>query len=216
MSTFKMASTWILIVLLAGALMFVWRTRQKADESVWTAPAQSNEPLVTLPRPTILITDPAQGPSNAPVTIIEFADFRCPHCVEADQTLHTLMQNYPNKIRLVWKDFPIIPARDESVRAHTAARCAEAQGKFWEYHDALFANQNILSSSEYPILAGQIGLDAQAFQTCLTNTATAQLMEQSFAEGKNLGVDGTPTLYVNGNLWSGAIADISRVIDAAK
>lgn len=148
--------------------------------------------------PTITIADPTIGPTNAPVTIIKYADFLCAHCVQASQNIKDILRAFPDKVRFVWKDFPFLPPVQLSWWAHEAARCAERQGKFWEYHDLLFANQDGLTKEKLSLLARELKLDEKQFSQCLTTGQTKPLVARAYEEGKAVGVDGAPYFLVNG------------------
>ncbi|HBW74094.1 MAG TPA: hypothetical protein DEF59_02420 [Candidatus Magasanikbacteria bacterium] len=202
-----------ILLISASGILWVWRTQQNNERARWMpAKEMQNVPIVSLTEPSILVSDPTQGAQTHPLTIVEFADFRCPHCAETAQNLQKLMADNPGKIRLVWKDFPIIPPREASIKAHQAARCAQMQGKFWEYHDDLFAHQNTIAEAQLLASAITIGLNVDQFQACIANATAKPLVERSSAEGQNLGVDGTPTIFVNGKKWDGSVADIINYI----
>lgn len=205
----------VLFILLVSAsgILWIWRTQQNNEQARWkTVKETPGAQIVSLTEPVILISDPILGPQDAMFTVVEFADFRCPHCAGTADDLKQLMKNNPEKIRLVWKDFPSIPPREASVKAHTAARCAQMQGKFWEYHDDLFNNQSTLTDAQLISSAENIGLNMIDFKACVKGETTKQFVERSFAEGQNLGVDGTPTLYVNGKKWEKSITEIDSII----
>lgn len=208
----KFILLFFLLIVTVGVL-WTWNVRQNNERARWV-PAKEiqNAPIISLTEPSILVSDPAQGQPDAPVTIVEFADFRCPHCVENAQELKKLITDNPGKIRLVWKDFPIIPPRESSIKAHQAARCAQIQGKFWEYHDDLFDNQSLLTETQLISSAERIGLNMLDFNACVKDETTKPLVERSFAEGQNLQVDGTPTIFVNGKKWDNSISEITVLI----
>ncbi|MBI5022737.1 MAG: DsbA family protein [Candidatus Magasanikbacteria bacterium] len=153
--------------------------------------------------PTITAADPILGPANAQITIVEYADFRCPHCAEANFELKKIHEAYPDKVRFVWKDFPFLPPVNVTWLAHEAARCAEKQGKFWEYHDALFMNQDNLSRENLLALAKEFKLDENQFVQCLESGQTKPLIQRGFEEGKAVGVDYAPYFFMNGEKWNG-------------
>lgn len=158
--------------------------------------------------PTITIADPQKGPAEAQVTIVEFADYRCSHCAEINKTIKAIIAKYPKDVRLVWKDFPFIPPLDSTWKAHVAARCAGKQNKFWEYHDLVFDNQNNLSDSNLLEMAKNLNINTSLFETCVNNEETKPLVEKSFKEGQDIGIDGTPTFYINGNKTNSISLDL--------
>jgi protein-disulfide isomerase len=147
--------------------------------------------------------DPVRGPENAPITIIEFSDFQCPYCGRVTPTLAKLQAAYPDKIRIVFKDFPL-PNHELAPKAAEAAHCASEQDKYWEMHDRLFANQRALDVPALKASAGALGLDQTAFDTCLDSGKFADIVQADVDEGTKLGIQSTPTLYVNGRPVVGA------------
>jgi protein-disulfide isomerase len=153
----------------------------------------------------ILPSDPSLGPSQgAKVTIIEFSDFECPYCAEVAPLLKSVVNNHPGEVRLVWKDFPL-PSHSQAALAAEAARCAGLQGKFWDYHDKLWLKQSELNQTVYYDLADEVGLNRIKFNQCVSDRQTGPLVERNFAEGQAVGVDGTPWLVINGQVYSGSI-----------
>jgi len=155
--------------------------------------------------PQIYSSDPILGNLDAPITLFIFSSFSCPHCAEAASILNELENLYKDKIKIVWKDFPL-PSLPESQKAAEAARCAGKQGKFWPYHDLLFSNQSNLSSELYPALAQQLNLDLTMFNRCLESRETKNIVEKNFNDGLSLGVDGTPFFFLNNEKISGLIS----------
>ncbi len=154
-------------------------------------------------RVEVAATGPAKGPERAPVTIVEFTDFQCPFCSRAESTVSQVMVEYKDKVRVVFRDFPL-PFHAQAQKASEAAHCASDQGKFWEMHGKLFANQ---SSLEVPALKGyahDLGLDQGKFDKCLDSGEKAKLVEANRKAGEEAGVSGTPAFFVNGVLISGA------------
>ena len=142
------------------------------------------------------------GGQNAPVIMIEFSDYECPFCKRADVTVQEVMKTYGDKVRLVHRDFPL------SFHAHArpaaeAARCAEAQGKFWEYHEKLFASQD-LSPEKLQALATEVGLDRAKFDECVAKQPFKASIDKDIADGADAGVTGTPAFFINGRMLSGA------------
>jgi protein-disulfide isomerase len=148
--------------------------------------------------------DPSLGSASAPVTLVEFSDFQCPFCQRVAPTLKQVKEKYGDKVRVVWKDFPLTQIHPQAFKAGEAAHCAADQGKFWEYHDRLFANQQALQPNDLKKHATDIGLDAAAFNSCLDSSKYGERVRDGVAEGSRLGVNSTPTIYINGRLLSGA------------
>ena len=148
--------------------------------------------------------DPSIGAASAPVTLVEFSDFQCPFCQRVAPTLKQVRQTYGDKVRLVWKDFPLTQIHPQAFKAGEAAHCAGDQGKFWEYHDRLFANQQALQPNDLKKHAADLGLDAAKFNSCLDSSKYGERVRDGVAEGSRLGVNSTPMVYINGRVLSGA------------
>jgi protein-disulfide isomerase len=162
--------------------------------------------LFDVPRHEIELSpdDPSQGSASAPVTLVEFSDFQCPFCQRVAPTLKQVKDKYGDKVRVVWKDFPLTQIHPQAFKAGEAAHCAADQGKFWEYHDRLFANQQALQPADLKKHAADLGLDATAFNSCLDSSKYGERVRDGVAEGSRLGVNSTPTIYINGRVLSGA------------
>ncbi len=149
---------------------------------------------------------PSIGDPDAPITMIEYSDFQCPFCRKfADETQPALLQEYVDKglLRIEWRDFPA--KGDASVLAAVAARAAHEQGRFWEYHDLLYAHQGAAITREALVgYAQDLGLDVAQFSRELDNPFLAEAVRTDYQEGQERGVRGTPTFYFNGNVLVGA------------
>jgi protein-disulfide isomerase len=158
---------------------------------------------------------PSKGSAKAPVTIVEFSDFHCPFCRRVIPTLAQLESKYGDKIKLVFRDFPIESLHPGVTKAHEAARCANEQGKFWAYHDKLFATPPKSSPEAFKELAKEIGLNPNAFETCLNSGKYQTAIKEDIAEGNRVGVNGTPAFFINGREISGAqpLEAFARIID---
>lgn len=155
------------------------------------------------PRATI---DPerTRGPATAPVTILEWSDFQCPFCREVQPVLGRLLAEFPDTVRLVFKDFPL-RSHEMAVPAALAARCAGAQGRFWEYHDMLFVAQPAFAREDLIGYARRLGLDTTRFGECLDRAAPRDAVMADQREGREAGVRATPTFFVNGRKIEGAV-----------
>ena len=153
---------------------------------------------------TVLPNDPVTGAASAKVEIVEFSDFQCPYCKRVAPVLKQLMTKYGDRVKLVWKDFPL-PNHPDARPAAEAALCANDQGKFWAYHDKLFDNQNELTASNLKEWAAQLGMNAATFNACFDRGTYRQLVEQDQEEGSRWGVSSTPTVYINGRAVVGAM-----------
>lgn len=158
---------------------------------------------------------PNRGATDAPVTIVEFEDFQCPFCKKAQDTLEGVLARYNGKVRIVHRDFPLQPLHPAAWKAHEAARCAEKQGKFWQYRSLLYANTPAASLVDLSKYATQLGMDAPGFKQCLDSGEFKAAVQPDADEGDRLGVRGTPAFFINGRLLSGAQpeSDFARIID---
>ena len=138
---------------------------------------------------------PPLGPANAKVTIIEFSDFQCPYCARFQaQTLPQILQNYGDKVRFVYRNFP--HESQQSVKAAEAADCANEQGAFWKYHDLLFQNQSALDDASLKGYASSLGLDTAAFNTCLDTDKYLSELQKDYQDAIAAGAQGTPAFAV--------------------
>ena len=145
----------------------------------------------------------ATGPKSAPVTIVEFSDFQCPYCRRAEESLVAVRKEYGDKIRTIYRDYPL-PIHEHAMKAAEAGRCAEEQGKFWPFHDAMFADQSKLDDSGLKATAAKLGLDTKKFNDCLDHDKYADAIKQDQVYGTQLGVHGTPAFFINGRFLDGA------------
>jgi protein-disulfide isomerase len=146
--------------------------------------------------------DPARGPQDAPVTIVEFSDFQCPFCAQVGPAVKHVEARWPGKVRVVFRDFPL-PFHKEAGKAAEAATCAHEQNRFWEMHDTLFANQKNIFEADLKRYATELGLDVPAFSKCLDSGRYAAEWEADRKEGEGYGIGGTPTVFVNGRMLGG-------------
>ncbi|HYV46932.1 MAG TPA: thioredoxin domain-containing protein, partial [Myxococcaceae bacterium] len=147
---------------------------------------------------------PVKGPKNAPVTIVEYSDFQCPFCGQAVQVVKQLEGNYKDKFRFAFKHQPLVTLHPNAQLAAEASMAANEQGKFWEYHDKLFANQRALDQPSLEKYAQEIGLDMNKFKSALDSHKFKDAVANDSAEGFKVGADATPTFFVNGRMVQGA------------
>jgi protein-disulfide isomerase len=157
----------------------------------------------------------ALGPADAPVTIVEFSDFQCPYCGRFAPALKNTLRKYPTQVRLVFRNLPLASLHAQAVKAAEAAVCARDQGKFWEMHDLLFAEQKSLGVDALKEKATRLGLDSKTFDDCLDSGKSENAIKTDMAAADQLGITGTPTSFVNGRYLNGAVSenDLSAVID---
>ncbi len=173
--------------------------------------------LLRAPRTTIDFSSaPRRGSPQAPVTIVEFSDYQCPFCKRAQPTLQLLAAKYGDRVAFAYKDFPLDDIHPQARTAAEAAHCAADQGKYWEYHDALFVLSPELTRDKLLEAARRTGINEAALAACVDSHKYKALVEQDTAQGQRLGVDGTPAFFINGVNINGAapIADFEKIIDA--
>ena len=160
---------------------------------------------VSAPRATVSIANtPVRGGADAPLKLIEFADYECPYCQQIQPDLDRLEAEYKGKLSFAYKDVPL-PMHSHAQKAAEAAHCAGVQNKYWEYHDTLLKTKAI----ELPQLstaAQQLGLDMKAFDACLSSGAQAPVVKASLDEAQRLGLQGTPSFFLNGRYFSGSMS----------
>lgn len=183
-------------------------TRSAAEESALTAASQSgnqNTQSQVVRYDVPVDDDPALGPANAPITIIEFSDYECPYCRRwHDEVFGRLVETYPEQVRLVYRDFPLSSIHANAFPAAEAANCANEQGAFWEFHDRLFSMELGLGTDAYRQYASQLGLDTQAFIKCLESGRYREEIQADYDFAADLGVRSTPTFFINGIAIVGA------------
>jgi len=159
-------------------------------------------------------TSPTKGPADAPVTIVEVSDFQCPYCSRAKRTVDALRKQYGDKIRLIWHNNPL-SFHKRAMPAAIAALAAHEQGKFWEYHDKLWANQKALKRPDLERYAAELGLDLGKFKAALDSHKFAAQVKAETAEAETLGASGTPAFFINGIYLKGAkpFEEFKAVID---
>ncbi len=157
---------------------------------------------------------PVRGPANAPVTLVEFSDFQCPFCIAATPQLESVLKAYPSQVKLIFKEFPL-DTHAQAPLAAAAALAAHKQGKFWQMYDGLFAQKGRLSRNGVLALAAGAGLDMKQFQADLDSAPIKQAVERDMNDGERIGVDSTPTLFMNGQRYNGPItlAALRPVLD---
>jgi protein-disulfide isomerase len=146
---------------------------------------------------------PFKGSEKARVTIVKFEDFQCPFCKQAQSTINELLSRHNGQVKLVHKDFPLESLHPQARQAAEAARCAHEQGKFWEYHDRLYANLPKASADDLKSYANEVGLNVNSFDLCFAHRKFKAVVQQDLNEGAKLGLTGTPTLFINGREISG-------------
>ncbi len=159
---------------------------------------------------------PSFGPENAKVTIVEFSDFQCPFCSKAANVTSQIKEKYGDKVRFVFRQFPL-PFHPNAHEAAEASLAADAEGKFWPFHDKLFANQSALDRKAIEGYAKEVGLDVSKFKKALDDKTYAAQVDADMKLGEEVAVDGTPTMFLNGARVPNPtdFEGISKQIDAA-
>ncbi len=173
-----------------------------ANESKWAhvqAPKLLDDP-VSIP----VAGAPVLGSQTAPITIVEFSDFQCPYCAAAVPQIDALLKAYPTQVKLIFKQFPL-EIHSQAELAAQAAVAAQKQGKFWALHDAMFANRDDLSRQNLLQLAKQAGLDMHRFESDIDSTEVRETIVRDVQDGNQAGVEGTPTIFINGQRYNGPI-----------
>lgn len=161
-------------------------------------------PYPDLPRmPVSADDDPFKGPETAQVTIVQFADYQCPYCGKAQESVDKVMANYDGKVKFVFRDFPL-SFHENASPAAAAANCAEKQGKFWELHDAIMKDQKAISEADLQKLAAENSLDITKWDECRKDPAVLAEINKDEADGAEAGVTGTPAFFINGIFLNGA------------
>jgi protein-disulfide isomerase len=183
---------------------------------------RANGKVTTYLKPPVLVRmdvsvngAPAKGSENAEVTIVKFEDFQCPYCKAIQPNFQEVLKRYDGKVRLIHKDLPLDQIHPQARQAAEAARCAEDQGKFWEYHDKLYASSPNVAPEDLKFYARDLGLKEDLFDKCLTSGKYKETIQKDVNEGASLGLTGTPTFFINGREFSGAqsVQAISQIVD---
>jgi protein-disulfide isomerase len=153
------------------------------------------EARLTLP---VSERDHSEGPPEAPVTLVEYGDYECPYCGAAYPIIKEIQARMGERLRFVFRNFPITTSHPHAEQAAEAAEAAAAQGRFWPMHDLLYENQKRLGDEDLRAYGGQLGLDLERFASELAEHAHAERVREDFMSGVRSGVNGTPTFYVNG------------------
>lgn len=179
--------------------------RARYVEQLKAKAKKTGKPIATNLQPprqaiTVTKTDPTRGAGK--VEVVEFSDFECPYCRQIEPVLKNLLTQFDGRVTLIWKDFPL-PNHQFAQSAAEAARCAGDQGKFWQYHDALFANQQALTPQDLKKHAGALGLDARAFSRCLDGGKYRAQIAGALQAAAPYVVPATPTVFINGRMVMG-------------
>jgi len=168
------------------------------ERLIGRANIQLEVPVPELPRESLELRDaPFTGPENAPVVVVEFGDYECPYCAKATEVMRSLRELYPSEVKLVYMDFPLERHPFAKVAAE-AAHCMHQQGHFWAYHDLLYDNLGATDRTVLGEFATRVGGDRKAFDRCMKSGASKQWVERSMAQARRLGLNATPSIFING------------------
>jgi protein-disulfide isomerase len=172
--------------------------------------------VLEAPREDLEVTRLIRGSADAPVTIMTFSDYQCPYCIRSEPVLAEVLSRYPDQVRVVHRHFPLDTIHPFARPAAEAAMCADEQGKFWEFHDAIFARAGQLSEGSFAEIGSELGLDGDAMGLCITERRYAEYVQNDFDSGQKAGVEGTPAFFVNGLFLKGSRTadDLSRIVDS--
>jgi protein-disulfide isomerase len=157
--------------------------------------------------------DHIRGPAKAPITLLEYGDYQCPFCGEAAPIVDEVQRRLGDKLRFVFRNFPLTEMHPHAEHAAEAAEAAAAHGKFWEMHDALYANQDALDDRHLAEYAASLGIKAGEIQKALAGHAYGDRIREDFMSGVRSGVNGTPTFFINGVRHDGPF-DLDSLLDA--
>jgi protein-disulfide isomerase len=160
--------------------------------------------LLEPPRVMVAVDDdPSLGPADAPVVIVEFSDYQCPFCSRAEPIVKQVLEKYKGKVKFVYRDFPL-SFHPFAAKASEASQCANDQGKFWEFHDALYADQSKLAVTDMEATAARLGLNADKFKSCIETGKYTAEVNKDIADATKAGVNSTPSFFINGVAVVGA------------
>jgi protein-disulfide isomerase len=186
------------------------RTAAEVRETLSKLPRRQPPKILEDPVEISTAGSPSKGADHPKLTIVEFSDFQCPFCSVATREVDELLKMYPKDIRLVFKQFPLDELHPQARLAAEASLAANAQGKFWEMHDKLFANARKLNREMIFSIAAQVGLDMKKFTDDMASGKFKMAVQNDLAQAMNLGLQGTPSFFLNGRKYNGPF-DVSAV-----
>ena len=166
--------------------------------------------------PPVSARDHVAGPDDAPVTLVEYGDYECPHCGRAHPVVKAVQRQLGDQLRFVFRNFPLAEAHPHALVAAQAAESAGAQGRFWEMHDMIFEHQDALELQDLVGYAELLGLDVERFERDLETGTYAKKVRDNFRSGVRSGVNGTPTFFLNGERYDGSWANVEAFIRALR
>ena len=218
---------WFLFFLFKTNLYLNFADKEKNKESTqyyFNEKYDENDPLITkapnldniLAGPIINDVDPSVGAKDAKVIIVEFSDYQCSYCMEQEKVFKKIVDKYSENLRLIWKDYPESDIDSVSWKSAVAARCAQEQGKFWEYHDLLYTRikESNVDEKFFSDLAGEVGLKIKTFDECLSDNEIKKLIKDNILEARALDISGIPFVYINNQEVMGEVSfeDLEKII----
>ncbi len=191
-------------ILIVGAILYTSGSRPSYEN---TAQVKQNESETKI-NLSIKNSDHILGNPNAKISVIEYSDFECPFCSKLFfEIIPKIRENFikSGKINFVYRHFPLRSIHKNAQKAAEASECAGEQGKFWEYHDIIFENQNLLSLDKLKSWAIELNLNTEQFNSCLDSEKYSSRIDSDYNDGLTLGISGTPATFINGKLISGAL-----------
>jgi len=192
------------------------------DKYFFNSNYQKGDPLMTkvpnlrdiLAGPIINERDPYLGNLEAPIAIVYFSDYECSFCQKQEEVFSKILDTYQDRVKLIWKDFPD-KNNIKSIQASIAARCAQKQNKFWQYHDLLYENNTKFSQELFLNIADSLALNSKEFNDCRQGTSVQQLIYDNILEAQALDINGVPFIYINDQEVMGQVEfdDLKKIID---
>ncbi len=162
-------------------------------------------------KPAVGSSDHIQGNANAPIELVEYGDYECPHCGRAYPIIKRIQKKLGDKLKFVFRNFPLAEIHPHATNAAVATEAAAAQGRFWEMHDIIYENQRKMEDADLIHHAQKIGLNVQQFEADFDKENTQQKVEADFESGVRSGVNGTPSFFINGQKYEGSWDELSML-----
>lgn len=191
--------------------------QQQQQEQLQSAQQSFVEQMKTNPA-SVIGNSPTKGAADQKIVLVEFSDFQCPFCAQAHQTVDRFMQKHKDEVTLTYKHLPLTQIHPEALPAARAAWAAQQQGKFWEYYDALFTQQEKLGEPLYVAIAQNLNLDLDKFNRDRNSEAAESAIQEDITLARTLGITGTPFFVMNGQTFAGAveISEMERILASVK